>query len=155
MQCGVCEQCVCVCKCVCKCVCVCVCVCSTRGQSFYQHERSQLQNTASCSTTCQRVMPCLRTAPTLCANVSTHPPSPAGAVTAQRGLYGGLHIPQRAGEQGTVSLTVQLSAAATESVTVAYVATGGTATSSDYTLAAGTLTFDVAGQTSKVGAWGV
>ena len=40
---------------------------------------------------------------------------------------------------GTAALTVQLSAAAAEQVTVAYAATAGTATSSDYTLAAGTL----------------
>ena len=51
-------------------------------------------------------------------------------------------------------LTVQLSAAAAEPVTVAYTPTAGTATSSDYTLAAGSLRF-VAGDTSKVGAWGV
>ena len=52
---------------------------------------------------------------------------------------------------GTAMLTVQLSAAAASPVTVAYAATDGTANSSDYTLAAGTLTF-VAGETSKVSA---
>ena len=39
-------------------------------------------------------------------------------------------------------------------VRVAYAATPGTATSGDYTLVAGTLSFAV-GETSKVGAWGV
>ena len=55
---------------------------------------------------------------------------------------------------GTVTLTVQLSAAASFPVTVAYAATDGTATTSDYTLAAGTL-WIAAGETSKVGAWGI
>ena len=55
---------------------------------------------------------------------------------------------------GTATLTVQLSAAAAKQVTVAYAATPGTATSSDYTLAAGTLRF-AAGETRKVGARGV
>ena len=55
---------------------------------------------------------------------------------------------------GTATLTVQLSTAAAEPVTVVYGATDGTATISDYTLAPGTLTFAI-GETRTVGAWGV
>ena len=51
---------------------------------------------------------------------------------------------------GTTTLTVRLSVAAAGPVTVAYAATSGNATSSDYTLASGMLAF-AAGETSKVG----
>ena len=54
---------------------------------------------------------------------------------------------------GAATLTVQLSEATYSTVNVSYAATPGTANSSDYTLAAGTLTL-AAGETSKVGAWG-
>ena len=53
----------------------------------------------------------------------------------------------------TATLTVELSAAATEQVTVAYAATTWAATSDDYALPAGTLTL-ATGEKSKVGAWG-